>query len=131
MVDDLGLLGRLEEKLASIQRDFSEQKVVADERWRKIEPVLMERSGELQRMKDFYDDLNSLGKKQRESDERMLKIAESSETRAQRIEGSIRHVESRQNRVFWMVTGGFAVLQFLWLLVGDSIQAAAGAWVSR
>jgi hypothetical protein len=131
MTEDTGLLGRLEEKLASIQRDFSEQKVVADERWRKIEPVLMERSGELQRMKDFYDDLNSLGKKQRESDDRISRMVENGEARAQKLEGSIRHIEARQNRIFWMVTGGFAVLQLLWLLVGDALQNAAGHFLNR
>ena len=131
MTEDTGLLGRLEEKLASIQRDFSEQKVVADERWRKIEPVLMERSGELQRMKDFYDDLNSLGKKQRESDDRISKMVENGEARAQKLEGSIRHIEARQNRIFWMVTGGFAVLQLLWLLVGDALQNAASHLFNR
>lgn len=118
MTEDIGLLGRLEEKLSSLASSYIRQEAVQDERWRKIEPVLMERSGEVQRMKDVAEDLNALGKKWRES-----------EARAMKIEDSVRHLENRQNKVFWMFMGATAVLQFLWIFVGDAIQKALSSGV--
>lgn len=108
-----GLLARLEGDMRNLLDAFREQRVTQDDRWRKIEPVLMERSGDLRRFSDFEADLNSLGAKYR-----------ATEARFNLVETELRRIEQRQNKVFWMFIGASSALQLLWLLMGDNIRRA-------
>lgn len=96
----------------AIARIEAEVKNLSD-RWERIEPMLLERSGNIERMHRFEHDLNGLGEKHRASTGRM-----------DTFEERLNENDRRLARWAGMLTALLAVLQAGWALFGDPIRAA-------
>jgi len=118
VADDVSLT-RLESSVIALRGTVDDFRSEQDRRWAKIEPVIMARSGELERMRNFERDLNHLGEKHRKLETEVGDV----ETR---FAAKISNLEKRQDRAGWMLIGGFAVLQFLWMLAQPWIDKLAG-----
>lgn len=110
-------LYRLESDMRHLIASFAEQKTAQDDRWHKIEPVLLERSGEVERFKQVAYDLNQLGQKHRD-------YVRATDARGDHHEQELRRIEQRQNKVFWLFIGASSVLQLIWIIAGNRIAAA-------
>lgn len=118
MADDVTLT-RLESSVIALRGTVDEFRAEQERRWQRIEPLIMERSGDLGRMQRIEVDLNHLGDKHRQLAER---VGDFEIRSAARVSG----VEKRQDRTGWMVIGGFAVLQFLWMVAQPIVERLLG-----
>lgn len=129
MPDDVTLI-RLESSLIALRGTVDAFRTEQDRRWETIEPVIMARSGELERMRNFERDLNHLGEKHRKlaSDVDQAKVEISGKFVAieTRFAARASDLEKRQDRAWWMVVGAFAVLQLLWLVFSPLIERMVG-----
>lgn len=102
MTDGTRVIARLEAQMQNLA-----------ERWEKIEPLLLARSGDLQRIERIEHDLNGLGDKYRSSSDRITAV-------------EARQTEHDRRLAQWagILTGVIAVLQAVWALFGESARAA-------
>ena len=102
MTDETRAIVRLEAQMQNLA-----------ERWEKIEPLLLARSGDLQRIERIEHDLNGLGDKYRSSSDRITAV-------------EARQTEHDRRLAQWagILTGVIAVLQAVWALFGESARAA-------
>mgnify|MGYP000541162515 CR=1 FL=1 len=101
MTDEGRAIARLEAQMQNLA-----------ERWEKIEPLLLARSGDLQRIERIEQDLNGLGDKYRASSDRIAVVEE-------------RQREHDRRLAQWagILTGVIAVLQAVWAIFGESARA--------
>jgi len=102
VTDDARAIARIEAEIKNLS-----------ERWEKIEPLLLERSGNMQRMDRYEHDLNGLGEKYRLGNIRM-----------DTFEDRLNENDRRLARWAGGLTAILAVLQAAWALFGDTISAA-------
>lgn len=102
MTDESRAIARIETQIQNLS-----------ERWEKIEPLLLARSGDIQRIERIEHDLNGLGDKYRSSSDRIAAV-------------EARQTEHDRRLAQWagILTGVIAVLQAVWALFGESARAA-------
>lgn len=99
MTQDLATLTRLEAQVQHLVETLLDQRRVGDERWAKIEPIILERSGLNVRNAQFDKDVNAIGDKVRRLGERLDAL------------------EAWRDRYTWVTVGAIAAVQFLvWLI---------------
>lgn len=102
MTDESRAIARIETEVKNLS-----------ERWERIEPLLLERSGNMERMNRFEHDLNGLGEKNRGASARM-----------DTFEERLNENDRRLARWAGGLTTLLALLQAAWALFGDAIRAA-------
>lgn len=129
MADEVSLT-RLESSLIALRGSVDDFRGEQDRRWMKIEPVIMARSGELERMRNFERDLNHLGEKHRKLEGQVghhkIELDGKFVAVETRFAARASDLEKRQDRAWWMVVGAFAVLQLLWLLLSPFLERVIG-----
>lgn len=108
MTEETAVLARLEANVQHMTRTLDDQRRVQDERWIRIEPLLLARSGELVRADEMKGDLNAVGNKVRALDAR------------------VSVVEKRVERTFWVGAGVVAILQLLAWAAPYAVSLLAG-----
>jgi len=93
MTDEPGQLARIEANIAHISEQLAE-----------LRPLLLARSGDLERIKSLELDVNALGDKYRSTNVRVDAI------------------EQKLSRWAAYLAGGLAVLQAFWALAGDAVK---------
>lgn len=102
MTDESRAIARIEAEVKNLS-----------ERWERIEPLLLERSGNMERMNRFEHDLNGLGEKHRHGTVRM-----------DTFEERLNENDRRLARWAGSLTALLAILQAAWALFGDPIRQA-------
>lgn len=93
MSEDNGALARIEANISNLSFQIAE-----------LRPLLLARSGDLERIKGLEQDVNQLGEKYRNTNVRVDAI------------------EQKLSRWAAYLAGGLAVLQAFWALAGDAVK---------
>lgn len=96
------------EEFGQLATDVRYTRQAVDELARKIEPLLLARSGDLAALANLERGITSAHEKIRGQSARTDSL------------------EKRFDQAKWLVVGGFAVVQFLWDILGEPILKALG-----
>jgi len=97
-------LARIESQLIALRGAMDIERLAQNERWQKIEPVILARSGELERMRTFERDLNHLGQKHRALDDRVDSVEAGQRQMKAWIAGAVAAGVALGQGILWVLT---------------------------